>query len=180
MTAAVDRRSLLFAARDPRGSVELSSQGKHRVPTCKGNAGSALDVIIEAAVRGSVLLQQLKGVVVGKILKLHHRVWLPLLQGRHKPLYDSPICCTHEPALPEALQDKSGSNISALLLEIELVNRCKLCRECWACKSCCMEASHRATPGFVHSHVMAGPMQMGDMTASKSAALLSGCMSSKA
>ena len=61
------------------------------MPTCKGNAGSALDVIIEAAVRGSVLLQQLKGVVVGKILKLHHRMWLPLLQGRHEFLYDCPV-----------------------------------------------------------------------------------------
>ena len=57
----------------------LSFQDKYRVPTCKGNAGSPLDVIIEAAVRASVLLQQLKGVVVGKILELHHCVWLPLL-----------------------------------------------------------------------------------------------------
>lgn len=117
MTAAVDRRSLLFAARDPRGSVELSNQGWYRVPTCKGNAGSALDVIIKAAVRASVLLQQLKGVVIGKILELHHRVWLPLLQGRHAFFYDCPVCCTNEPALPEALQDQSGSNMSALLLE---------------------------------------------------------------
>ena len=91
--------------------------------TRKRNAGSPLDIIIEAAVRLSVLLQQLKGVVIGKILKLHHRVRLPLLQGHHKPLYDSPVCWTHKPALPEALQDKSGSYRSTSLPEGELVHR---------------------------------------------------------
>ena len=72
--------------------LRILTKGEYRVPTCKGDAGSALYVIIEAAVRLSVLLQQLKGVMVGKILKLHHRVWLPLLQGCHEFLYDCPVC----------------------------------------------------------------------------------------
>ena len=86
------------------------------MPTRKGDAGSPLDVIVEAAVRASVLLQQMKGVVVGEILKLHYCVWLPLLQGRHEPLYDSPVCCTHKPTLPEALQNTTGCNMSVLFL----------------------------------------------------------------
>lgn len=51
------------------------------VPTCQCDAGSALYVVVEAAVGACVLFQQLEGVVVGKVLKLDQRVGLPPLQG---------------------------------------------------------------------------------------------------
>ena len=67
------------------------------------DAGCALNVIIEAAVRAPILLQQLKGVVIGKVLILHQGVRLPLLEGRHEPFNNFPVVSADKPSLPETL-----------------------------------------------------------------------------
>lgn len=71
--------------------------------TCQCDAGCALDVIIEDTCLRTELIEQLKSIMVSKVLKLDQHMGLPPLQCSHKARHNFMVCSASQSGLSEAL-----------------------------------------------------------------------------
>jgi hypothetical protein len=94
----------------------IIKEGTGGLHTCQRDAGCALDVIIEDTCMRAVLVEQLKGIVVGKVLKLDQHMRLPLPQCRHEACHYFMVCSASQSMLSESLQAVSHRKAHFLLL----------------------------------------------------------------
>lgn len=94
----------------------IIKEGTGGLHTCQRDAGCALDVIIEDTCMRAVLVEQLKGIVVGKVLKLDQYMRLPLPQSRHEACHYFMVCSASQSMLSESLQAVSHRKAHFLLL----------------------------------------------------------------